>query len=509
MKPLACCWLFTLLLVAPQIGTAADQRPNFLFILVDDQSPLDLKLYNPRSTLETPVIDSLAARGMVIDGAYHMGAHVGAVCTPSRHMIMSGRTLWRLPIAPWGEKNCPPNLEQQTLPAVFRRAGYATMRTCKMGNSYEAANRLYEVRRDATKRGPTAESGSHWHAEQVLDYLAERKRSGDARPFLIDFGFSHPHDTRDGTPELLARYGAVNHTDQDHSPSLNPKAPPLPLDYLPAHPFDNTHLDVRDEVAVSGVWRKRDEASIRNEIGRQYACSENIDLQIGRVLSRLEELGELANTYIVYTADHGMSLGRHGLMGKQNLYQHTWRVPFIIAGPGIAAGQRLEGNIYLHDVLPTFCDYAGISPPETNEGLSLRPLLEGQRQTLREVLYGVYSGGGKPGMRAVKRGDWKLIEYESSDRGARETQLFNLQENPDEYLPEHHSPEVRSLTGVQPAARQTNLAGDPRHAGELEMMRAVLLEEMRKWDDPYRFSFQPADELPPVPARAPRQRPRN
>src|SRR5687767_13047234 len=88
-----------LLLVSGVVATEAE-RPNFLFIVVDDQSPFDLKAYNPQSPLETPNIDRLAAEGMVFDGAYHMGSFVGAVCTPSRHMIMCGRTVWHLPISP-------------------------------------------------------------------------------------------------------------------------------------------------------------------------------------------------------------------------------------------------------------------------------------------------------------------------------------------------------------------------------------------------------------------------
>jgi choline-sulfatase len=79
------------------VAAADDQRPNILFILVDDQSPFDLKIYNPSSKLQTPNIDRLAAEGMVLDAAYHMGSMSGAVCTPSRHMIMSGRTVWHLP----------------------------------------------------------------------------------------------------------------------------------------------------------------------------------------------------------------------------------------------------------------------------------------------------------------------------------------------------------------------------------------------------------------------------
>ena len=477
--------LSSFLILSPSF--AAERRPNLLFILVDDQSPFDLKLYNPQSTLQTPNIDKLAAQGMVFDGAYHMGSFSGAVCMPSRHMIMSGRTVWHLPPAPWGSKTSPPALEQQTIPAVFNRAGYATMRTCKMGNSYEAANKLFTVRKDATKRGGDDESGSKWHGDQVMNYLGERETTKDTKPFLIYYGFSHPHDERDGKSEILAKYGATNHTDEANPPSLHSLQPPLPSNYLKAHPFDNTDLKVRDEVAVSGVWQRRDEASIRNEIGRQYACSDNIDIQIGRVLKKLEETGELDNTYIIYTADHGMSIGRHGLMGKQNLYQHTWRVPFIVKGPGIAAGKRVEGNIYLLDVLATLCDLAGVTPPETNEGTSFKPVLNGEKTVIRDVLYGTYAGGSKPGMRAVKQGDWKLIQYESADGKAKHTQLFNLAENPDELLPEHGKP---------------NLADDPKHAEKLKEMQALLLAEMRRLDDPYRFSNQPGDDLPPPPVPA-------
>jgi choline-sulfatase len=476
-------------------ANALDSRPNFLFILVDDQSPFDLKTYDPTSTLDTPNIDRLAASGMVIDGAYHMGSFSGAVCMPSRHMIMSGRTVWHLPPAPAGAKTCPPGLEKNTIPAVFNRAGYATMRTCKLGNSYEAANKEFTVRKDATKRGDTDETGSAWHAEQVLDYLNNRVETKDDKPFLIHFGFSHPHDERDGKPELLSKYGATNHTDPKNPPALNSKQPPLPKNYLPKHPFDNSHADVRDEVAVSGVWSRRDAASIRNELGREFACSENIDVQIGRVLKKLKAIGQLDNTYIIYTADHGMSVGRHGLMGKQNLYQHTWRVPFIVSGPGIKAGTRAEGNIYLLDVLATLCDLANIPSPGSNEGLSFRPVLEGKVKSIRDVMYGVYSGGSKPGIRAVKQGDWKLIQYEAPDRKVAETQLFNLAANPNELLKEHDSS----------ASMHSNLAADTAYADKLSEMQALLLSEMRRLDDPHRFSNQPADD--PSAKTAPKDKP--
>ncbi|MBA19542.1 MAG: sulfatase, partial [Verrucomicrobiales bacterium] len=183
-----------------------NNRPNILFIIVDDQSPFDFKFYNNRSQLDAPVIEKIAAEGMVIDGAYHMGSWVGGVCTASRHMIMSGRTVWHIPDRKFRKPPANPNalnpnlvpadLVKNTLAAVFNRAGYDTMRTCKRGNSYDGANKQFTVVNDATKRGGTAETGSAWHSERVLDYLHEREQSKDTDPFLIYFGFSHPHDVR-------------------------------------------------------------------------------------------------------------------------------------------------------------------------------------------------------------------------------------------------------------------------------------------------------------------------
>ena len=247
---------------APVFAAEKDRRPNILFIIADDQSPFDLKMYNPASDLETPILDKLAAEGMIFDGAYHMGSWSGAVCSPSRRMIMSGRTVWHIPGRgnPCSDSNemVPENLENNTMAAIFNRAGYATMRTCKLGNSYQEANLKFAVRRDKTKRGETDETGSAWHADQVLDYLNQRQADNDTRPFLIYFGFSHPHDPRNGKVDLLKKYGAVNHTDRDSLPPVNPKQPELPPNYLPAHPFHHGHSRLRDEVSVRGVWEKRD-----------------------------------------------------------------------------------------------------------------------------------------------------------------------------------------------------------------------------------------------------------
>ncbi|MCB1093328.1 MAG: sulfatase-like hydrolase/transferase, partial [Verrucomicrobiae bacterium] len=207
---------------------------------------------------------------------------------------------------------------------------------------------------------------------------------------------------------------------------------------------------------------------------------------------------------VFYTSDHGIAIVRHGLQGKQNLYEHTWRVPYIVKGPGIKAGTRALGNIYLLDSLATICDLAGVPAPESNEGTSFKPVLMGEKDTVRDVLYGVYNGGTKPGMRAVKKGDWKLIQYDVMDGQVREKQLFNLAENPNEFLKEHHDPAVMEASGIAPTENQINLAGDPKYADKLKEMEALLLSEMRRLDDPWRLWDQPDDGLTPPKEPAPK-----
>lgn len=474
-----------LLLAHAALATAAD-RPNFLFILTDDQSPETLRCYG-NTVCQTPNIDRLAKEGMIFQDAHHMGAWSGAVCTPSRTMIMTGRTVWNIPGANGPglkfDKSFRTEAAQESMPAVFNRAGYDTMRTCKRGNSFNEANDLFMVSKIASKRGGTDETGSKWHGDQVMEYLATREASQDADPFLIYLGFSHPHDPRDATPELAAKYGADNHGPGD---GPNPKAPPLQANYLPAHPFHHGHPGLRDEEHVQGVLKRRDEATIRNELGREYACIENIDRQVGRVLDKLEAMGELDNTYVIFTADHGIAVGRHGLTGKQNLYEHTWRVPFIVRGPGIKASSQASGYIYLLDVLPTLCDLAGIEIPSVVDGKSFRPVLEGRTDRIRDVLYGVYCGGTKPGMRSIKTADgWKMIRYDVLDGEVRETQLFNLKENPQEFLVEHQAATVAKLLDHSPRPNQIDLAEVAEYAAKRKELESLLQQEMKRLGDPY------------------------
>ena len=149
------------------------------------------------------------------------------------------------------------------------------------------------------------------------------------------------------------------------------------------------------------------------------------------------------------------------------------------------------------------CDFAGIEPPKSNEGLSYRPVLSGQRATLRDTLYGAYCGGSKPGMRCVRKGDWKLIKYDVLDGKVRETQLFNLAENPHEFLDQHTAEEVRKLSNASPTASQRNLANGPPTCQEAGGNGTSAARRDAKAQRSYRLWSQPDDGL-----ETPQPRPR-
>ncbi|MEX2605928.1 MAG: sulfatase-like hydrolase/transferase [Kiritimatiellia bacterium] len=499
--------------------------PNFVFIITDDQDTYSVGAYRRHEAsenkgdgtpydIQTPHIDRIAEQGMLFHQARIMGANAPAVCQPSRTSIMTGKSIWR---------NTQGVTAAVTLPGIFNRGvrsdavdlPYATYRTCKEGNSYPTANNEFTVVADATKRGNTDGEGSEWHGDRALDFLdhwrANHQPAG--KPFLLYLGFSHPHDTRNARPDLAARYGAVN-TNNPGGIDLNPDAPPLPLNHLPVdaptgipanfpfHPFDNGHLNVRDEVSADGIGKYRTEAVVRNEIGRNFAAIDWIDTQVGRVLDQLEDPdgdGDTAdslleNTYVIFTSDHGIAIGRHGLQGKQNLYGHTWRVPYIVMGPGIEPGSRSQALIYLHDSFATLCDLAGIDPPATwappVDSSSFRSVLEGATSTHREVLTGLYAGGDLPGIRAVTDGRFKLIATEANGGATRVTQLFDLESNPFELLPEHGEPNLADRIAYAGIRRdlERHLAEQRIHSGDPHVMAG----DRMLW----RFEQSFADRLP-------------
>lgn len=145
---------------------------------------------------------------------------------------------------------------------------------------------------------------------------------------------------------------------------------PLPISFLPLHPFDNGAMTVRDEKLAP--WPRTPEDT-KQQIADYYACITGLDHHLGRIFNALKKGGQWDNTIIIFTGDNGLSLGDHGLFGKQNVYEFGgMHVPCVIAGPGIPKGSS-DAFVYLMDLFPTFAELGGATMPEGIEGKVFSP----------------------------------------------------------------------------------------------------------------------------------------
>jgi arylsulfatase A-like enzyme len=423
----------------PRAFAQGARRPNVLLLFADDQRADTIGAWG-NAHIRTPNLDRLVARGCSFRGNYCFGSNSGAVCVPSRAMLMSGRTWFDV-----GRDLEGVNL----LPESLREEGYATFATGKWHNGEPSLVRAFPDARsvflggmaDHTKvpvadvrdgevsnRRVAEKFSSEQFADAAIDFLGSRR--DDDPPFFCYVAFTAPHDPRN-PPEA---YREVYYKDR----------PPLPANFLPQHPFDNGMTKGGRDENLARYPRTRD--VISDQLCEYYGLITHLDEQVGRILAALEKSGQADNTVVIYTADHGLAMGSHGLLGKQSLYEHSMRSPLVIAGPGIPAGRSTEAFTYLFDLVPTICALAGVTPPEKVAGEDLRPLWEGKggKEQIRDSVFLPFSDL----MRAVRDRRWKLIVYPRIDH----LQLFDLVEDPDERhdlapLPEHAA-QVERLTAL-------------------------------------------------------------
>jgi len=399
--------------------------PNILFILADDQRFDTIRALG-NDEIHTPNLDKLVKRGFAFTNAFCQGSMIPAVCAPSRTMLLTGRSLFRIP--PTGKKAA---YGGPMLPTVFNAAGYATLHVGKPGNSFPPAHAAFGKNVAVPLQGADTCQKA---ADAVLDFL--RGQRGKKQPFFVYLAPPVPHDPRVAPKEFMDRY--------------DPAKISLPKNFMPRHPFDNGELEVRDE-KLAPVPRTPE--VMKRHLADYYACITYLDHQIGRIIAYLEETGQLDNTVIIFTSDQGLAVGgRHGLMGKQNLYEH-FKSPLILAGSGIPHGQS-PALVYLFDLFPTLCELAGIDTPKEAEGLSLVPVVQGRRPRVRDWLFAAY----RDCQRMVRDERWKLIWYPKIDR----YQLFDLANDPWEI---------------------NDLSARPEHAPRLTALKARLAEEQRRWGD--------------------------
>jgi len=443
-------------------------RPNIVLIVADDHR-FDAAgaLGNP--AVHTPALDALAGAGVAFGRTYIMGGYSGAVCVPSRACLLTGTDVFsatRRPDAGAGWAPADLNPELLTLPEVFRAADYHTHGIGKWHNGKRSFGRgfaggariffggmsdhravpLHDFDASGAYPDTAARKGAGFSSELFADAAVDFVRGyrGQA-PFLLYLAFTAPHDPRTPPAEFAARY--------------DPDAVSLPPNWLPDHPFDNGELRIRDEELDA---HPRTAGALRRHIAGYYAMITHMDAQIGRVLHALHRSGRGEDTLVAYTADHGLAVGQHGLLGKQNLYDCSVRVPLLLAGPGLPRGRRVEGLHHAHDILPTLCALTGVAAPAAARGRSLLPLLAGDPGAARPSVHAVY----RDLQRMVCDGRWKLIRYyrrAETGPGTDRLQLFDLSADPWE---------------------MRDLSAEPGQRGQIARLAADLADWQRRVGDP-------------------------
>lgn len=445
------------------------KRPNLLFFFTDDQR-FDTIRQLGYPDIHTPHMDQLVERGTSFLRAHIPGGTCGAVCMPSRAMLHTGRTLFHL------------DREGQTIPEhhvtlgqCFREAGYETFGTGKwhngraaFANSFSAGDQIFfggmadHWNVPVYHFDPTGQYAAQLpyiqdplHTNRVdycdADHIENGVHSTDlltsaavqfianhegSKPFFMYTSYLAPHDPRSMPEPFASMY--------------DPDTISLPPNFQREHPVDIGQRSIRDELLAS---YPRDPAEIRRHIADYYGMISHLDHVLGQLMDALQQRNELDNTIIILAGDNGLALGQHGLMGKQNLYECSVRVPLVLAGPGIAPGARSDALVYLLDIFPTLCDLAELETPSSVEGCSFSSCLTDPESGLRADLYLAYADA----QRGVSNGHHKLIEY-----ACGYTQLFDLKQDPHE---------------------TRNLADAPEVSETLSSLRVRLRELAVEWDD--------------------------
>ena len=426
------------------------KRPNILFLLTDDQRYGTIHALGNHE-IKTPNIDKLVQRGTSFVNAHIPGGTASAVCMPSRAMINSGKTLFHL-------QECGRNIpeDQVTMGQCFLNNGYHAMESGKWHNgvgsfarSFDAGENIFfggmwdhwnvpvndydetgkyekeipftpnfsassDVVRVRAQRINAGYHSTELFSDSAVKYIREYESD---QPFFMYISYLAPHDPRTMPDEFKNMYKA-----EDIS---------LPENFSAMPTVNFGWAAGRDETVEA---YPRDPMKVRQHIADYYAMISHIDYNIGKILAALEEKGELDNTIIVLAGDNGLAIGQHGLMGKQNIFEHSVCVPLIMAGPGIPENEIDERYVYLLDVYPTLCDLCGLEIPASVEGRSFAKMFEEKQYISRDALYLAFHSR----MRGVVENGYKLIEYRTNE--LKLTQLFNLKDDP---------METNNLFGVQ------------------------------------------------------------
>ncbi|QZT36660.1 sulfatase-like hydrolase/transferase [Halosquirtibacter xylanolyticus] len=440
------------------------EKPNILLILTDDQRFSSIHALQEKQVI-TPNMDKLVESGTVFTNAHIMGSMSGAVCLPSRAQLMTGKYLFHLTD---GGKNFPK--EDVTLPETLKNNGYRTFGTGKWHNSKDGyarsftdggkiffggmSNHMQVPLHDFNPEGKYKKAdryvekkfSSEIFADAAIDYISDYKADN---PFFMFVSFTAPHDPRMAPKRYVDMY--------------DPNEITLPPNYMEEHPFDNGELIIRDEL-LAPFPRTKDVT--KKEIIAYYAMLTEVDEQIGRIIATLKKSGKYENTIIVFGGDNGLAVGQHGLMGKQNVYDHSIRVPLVFAGPGIEKGVKSDVLCMLSDVFPTVCDLTDIKTPKSIDTHSLINNIKNPNQKVGPYkdLYFAYKSYQRG---YVDQEGWKMIRY--NVKGKETVQLFNLKADPYEI---------------------NNLANNPKYSDRVIAMKKAMQTSAKNTGDKVDFSVK-------------------
>lgn len=398
------------------------KKPNILFLFTDDQRYDTIRVLG-NDEIFTPNMDALVQNGLSFTNAYIMNGQSAAVCMPSRAMLLTGRSTFHL------QDNGRSIPEKHiTLPQQFKRNGYTTFGTGKWHNGTDSFQKSF------TTGGKIMFGGMSSHYDIPIydfdplgDYAPEKQyalqekhssnvysdeairflhRYDGNNPFFMYVAYQAPHDPKEMPEEFLQMY--------------DPETLSLPPNFKPRHPFNNGELTVRDEKLAE--W-PRTPQEIKQHLAAYYAMISHLDHEIGNIIDTLKAKNLYDNTIIVLAGDNGLAVGQHGLMGKQNCYEHSLKVPLIFCGPGIPKNEKRKALVFLHDLFPTLCDLLGFEIPSTVQSASLMPCLGSSCQVHDDLVFAY-----KNFQRALRYNNWKLICYNVD--GVKTDQLFNLETDP-------------------------------------------------------------------------------
>lgn len=413
-----------------------NKKPNIIFLFADDQSYKAVNALG-NSEISTPTMDSFTTEGTTFTHAYNMGGWNGAICLASRAMIISGRSVWRAQqISGEYRQN---KQTDKTWSKLMEGAGYDTYMSGKWHISAKADsifNYVTHVLPGMPNQTPEGynrpksktdtvwqpwkkefdgywKGGKHWSEmirEDAVAFLDSAKKR--EKPFFMYVAFNAPHDPRQAPKKYVDMY------------PLDKIA--LPESHLPEYPYGEAMgagQNLRDERLAP---YPRTPYAVKVNRQEYYAITTHLDDQLQQIISRLKENNQLDNTYIFYTADHGLSVGEHGLMGKQNMYDHSIRVPLMVIGPDIPKGRKVETDVYLQDVMASALEIAGVEKPDYVEFHSLLDFAKGSKT--KSNYNGIYGTYEKNSQRMIRKDGFKLIVYPKIEK----IRLYDLKNDPKE-----------------------------------------------------------------------------